>query len=147
MRCAALALPIVLTGCFAAYKPSLGTMSAAKTGCPEGQLVIEELSSPIGLAWVATGCDRAWECLWTSSQYSSRADCDETPASAARTELRVATDRLQLETNCPVEQVKLIRQAEWRRGSETAYRFDACGRTYVCTAAAGRTDCKPALGE
>ncbi len=72
-------------------------------------------------------------------------NCKETRSSEAHTLTKVVVDRLALETGCPKKQIEIVSQSEWKRGSETAYRMKACGKMFVCTTAAGRTDCKAAL--
>lgn len=133
-----------LSGC-GLSQAQLRHISASGTGCPAQLIEITEDVSAGNRTtgtWTARGCEREWHC-----GLSAMPTCTETAASEARTILTVATDRLQLETNCPADRIRLVRQADWKRGTETAYRFEACGKHYVCTAAAGRTDCKPALQE
>jgi hypothetical protein len=125
-------------------------------GCPAGQVTIKDYREPSGLvsaaSWTAVGCGREWACRsWLESYGASygrsHEECTETQASNAETLRQVVLDRLALETSCPAEQVSITKEADWSRGGEKAYRMTACGKAYVCTTAAGRTDCKPALAE
>lgn len=154
----ALVALLLLSGCvpYSLVEKSLQHQSAAHIGCPEERIAISNYIEPRGLSpvstWTASGCDRTWSCrsrlIGAGTAFSSVVyDCVETEASEAATALRIATDRLRLESNCPAEKIALTSQAEWRRGTETAYRFEACGKPYVCTTAAGRTDCKAALAQ
>lgn len=79
-------------------------------------------------------CMREFEC--------ASGPCKETERSK---ELQVAIDRLALETSCDRKSISVISQAEWRAGTETAFRLGACSSEYICTVAAGRVNCKPAM--
>jgi hypothetical protein len=94
----------------------------------------------------AKGCDREVRCaVRYYGPRHGRMECLETEESEQRTLRKLVVDRLSLETSCPTQQVSITEQANWTRGTEHAYRLSACGKPYVCTTAAGRTDCKPAL--
>ncbi len=148
---------VFLAGCvpYSAIEASLKRSTAPDVGCPEDQVVISSYEQ--GAAgmypsrWTATGCGREWRCeLHVGSATSgsvSRQACTETAASNAETLRQVVLDRLSLETGCAPELVAVTKEADWSRGGEKAYRMTACGKAYVCTTAAGRTDCKAALGE
>jgi hypothetical protein len=94
--------------------------------------------------WSVNLCDRQFLCR-SSSQAAFPDACSETPESTERTAQKISADRLALETSCPSASIHLVETAAWTRGDERAYRFTACGKPYVCTTAAGRTDCKAAL--
>jgi hypothetical protein len=133
---------------YSMIEPGIRRESARHLGCPERELVISKYE--MGMAgvssWTAEGCERRFECV-RREDGRDRASCSETPDSEEKTSRRVVVDRLSLETECPAEQIGIVSQAAWVRGTETAYRMLACGKSYVCTTAAGRTDCKPALAE
>jgi len=118
--------------------------------CPSPMLIAGEpdiSSSPARVA--VEGCNRRWDCLYYSgSMYSkteARTECKEASASRAAVKRSVVVDRLSLETGCPVKKIKVIQKSAWSSGGERAYRLEACGKYFVCTAAPGRTDCKPAV--
>lgn len=73
--------------------------------------------------------------------------CEETAQSLERTERRVVVDRLALETSCPPQKIVVVSSTAWKRDTERGYRLNACDRAFICTTAAGRTDCKPALDQ
>jgi len=123
---------------------------AAQTGCPTAQTRLlrsrQEQFSVI-LAW---NCDRSFECVPVTDSVKREltivgAKCDETPESAERTAIKISVDRLALETGCPAKNIQVGEAMNWTRGTERAFRLTACGSAYVCTTAAGRTDCKAAL--
>lgn len=124
--------------------------SALKLGCTWGQV---EVAGGGGEGpWQATCDGRSYLCrprmLYAGSLYArAEAECEETEASKAAVYRQVVLDRLSLETGCAPELVAVTKEADWSRGGEKAYRMTACGKAYVCTTAAGRTDCKAALGE
>jgi hypothetical protein len=157
MRNAVIAGVVVglLSGCFSYVEPALRRDSSGFLGCPEDQVAISAYSTgAAGLSpmrWTASGCGREFACTYwvpgSNGLPPERKDCKETPSSEARTFRRVVVDRLALETGCAPEQIAIVSQSEWSRGTETAYRMSACGKPYVCTTAAGRTDCKGALAQ
>jgi hypothetical protein len=100
-----------------------------------------------------TGWDSSWlaSCTADQRQYACSMDghgnvtCQETQRSHAKILVEIVTDRLALETGCDKNRIRIVNKTEWVRGSEEAYRLEACGSLYVCTTAAGRTDCKSAM--
>lgn len=151
-----LAMLTSLSGCAAilSEKPIVyaerGTVK--ETGCPK--VVVQQFETQLyGFGhefpgrWTATGCGREWFCRFDARGYSSGYACSETPVSKEVVTRKVVVDRLALETLCSVDRIEVVSQTEWRVGTETAYRLIACGAAYTCTAAAGRVDCKKALGQ
>ena len=157
MKALAGAAVVLLAGCipYSTIEASLKKSTAPDVGCPEDQVVITNyVQGAAGMypsTWTAEGCGREWRCeLHVGSAKSgsiSRQACTETAASNAETLRQVVLDRLSLETGCAPELVAVVKEADWSRGGEKAYRMTACGKAYVCTTAAGRTDCKAALAE
>jgi hypothetical protein len=111
---------------------------AASTGCS----MLDARSTRQGEAQVLSTslCDRDFVCEFGRR---NNAECHE--VSVEKTMRKVVLDRLALETGCPTENIEFASQAAWVRGTEHAYRLTACGKSYVCTTASGRTDCKAAL--
>lgn len=100
------------------------------------------------VASMVTQCSRDFACALPSespARASAEAKCEETAESEQRTLTKVVIDRLTLETGCSSEKIRVEGQSQWVRGTEHAFRLAACGAGYVCTTAAGRTDCKKAL--
>lgn len=126
---------------------SVGDTVATMTGCAAVDTRIVGTGKS---TFTASNCGRDFSCdaEWDSVRREMKivgAHCREDPASAERTALKIAIDRLSVETGCSAEVVKLGGTTSWTRGSERAYRLIACGKPYVCTTAVGRTDCKVAL--
>lgn len=127
---------------------------STETGCTAGdaQIVyattLKERGGTVGFA--ARLCDRNFDC---TSRVNRSADiveesvCMETATSKEHTARKVAFDRLVIETGCPAANVQFVDQSEWVAGTERAYRLSACGKPYVCTTAAGRTECRRALAD
>lgn len=136
----------------------VGAAVAQITGCDALDTRVFGLG---GGSFAANNCGRDFVCEGEMDSVRREmtmidAHCREDAASAARTARKeeeaedriaqkVATDRLRLETECPVEKINLVSKAEWTRGTERAYGFSACGKRFTCTTAAGRTDCKAGL--
>jgi hypothetical protein len=126
------------------------TTVAVETGCASGEAGITMRSEDV-LGSIDI-CGRNFVCI--------DGRCLETAASKARVRLleeaeeerklmALVVDRIALETRCPRESVRVVEKAEWTRGTERAFRLEACGKQYVCSTAAGlgggRTDCRAAL--
>lgn len=147
-------LILAASGCIstAAIHDQLRRESAPHLTCPADQIQIADYQT--GMAgnypstWRAIGCERAFRCsMWVPAAGSggtSRVECNEDQESEELTLTKVVIDRLSLESGCPAERITIERAGDWRRGSERAYRLRACGQSYVCTTAAGRTDCERA---
>jgi hypothetical protein len=69
--------------------------------------------------------------------------CQESGCSEARTIREIVIDRLALDTDCDKSRVRIVGQSDLKRGSETAYRMEACGSFYICTSSYQRVECKP----
>ena len=93
--------------------------------------------------WVAECRSREYRC--DQDQTRKGITCVETDRSRRKTIRRIVIDRLALETNCNKENVKVIQEGAWSRGSETAYRLIACGSEYICSSSNDVTRCKKAL--
>lgn len=125
---------------------------ATQTGCDPTPLdvtttVPKQRSGTAGFRAVL--CGRSFDCV---AGVNSRNDvvedettCTETAESTRRVDSMIVVKRLELETGCPEAQVRVLGQ--FLIGAESAYRLEACGKTYVCTTAAGKTTCKAALAE
>ncbi len=128
------------------FRLELARGVAKHTKCPvegtKAEGVDPKLSLTGNRSWRVDQCDRVFICLLKERDTG---DCEETEESEARLIHRIAKDRLALETGCAVDKISDVGQANYTRGTETAYRMQACGKDYVCTTAAGRTDCKAAL--
>jgi hypothetical protein len=124
--------------------------TAANTDCSSGQVEIvgSPPTSSVGVfSWMARCRNRQFECRQRMIGDRAVRSCEETPASFARTAVRIAGDRLALETGCERSRIRLVEEADWSRGGERAFRFDACGQPYICTTAPGRTDCEAAASQ
>lgn len=126
------------------------TAELAGTGCKEPPYVVRLVAKERdGTAtFGADLCGRQFKCVSQVNRHKEITEataCTEFPESAERTARLVAVDRLALETNCPAREIKMSDTTAWARGGERAYRMTACGKSYVCTTAANRTDCKAAL--
>lgn len=155
-RVPAAALLLVASACvpYSMIEPALQKQAAGLTGCRAEEIEISDYQGgAAGLSsstYVATGCGRRYYCSHWVAGYNGggdRAECRETAASHAASLRELVVDRLSLETGCPAEQIEMNQQARWTRGTETAYRLTACGKPYICSTAAGRTECKKALAE
>ena len=148
---ALLAVPV--GGCHQMIMEQIRRDTSERVRCPEARLQVSNYrTGAAGLSpstWNAAGCDRRWSCeLYATAAGSGLPDrmtCSEDEASRQMTIRKVAVDRLALESGCPKEAIRILAESEWSRGGEQAFRMGACGRVYVCTTAAGRTDCKAAL--
>lgn len=139
---AATALLASATGCISVHDRVRLKVSEL-TSCPPSQ--IQVLGDPMGMSrQIARGCDREFDCWVKGYGRVWNADCTEANASKSSMSERVVVDRLSLETDCPREQIRVTKRADWSRGDEKAFRLTACGLPYVCTTAPGRTDCEPA---
>ena len=149
MRGSVFLLLVVFSGCFsaAAMQDKIREKAAPHVGCPASEITMENFyTNYAGFASYKTdGCGRQFACSTESTTGVSITKCDEFPESKEKTTVAVVVDRLSLETNCPKEKITVVNKTDWSSGSESAYRMDACGTQYVCTTAAGRTDCKQAL--
>jgi len=100
--------------------------------------------------WDTESCDgpqRQYRCKGRIRDFGLfDVSCIEKQASRQEVKADVVLDRLHLETGCPKSEIKIVAASKWRSGTEQSYRMNACGRSYVCTTAAGHTDCKPAEG-
>lgn len=121
-----------------------------QTGCLEEPViwVIKEKERMGYAAFGATICGRQFACasaVSPANDVTEQTRCTETKESSERTLRKVAADRLALETGCPEKDIRVDEASAWTRGTERAFRMTACGGQYICTTAAGRTDCKAAL--
>lgn len=129
-----------------AWKPTKGTPSfgAALASSFSGQRAKWPESSA---GYVATNCDREFSCVLPVDgrelEAIGPAECEESRASIDRSSRKFIVDRIGLETGCRSKDVVLGEAIG--SGTERAFRLTACGSAYVCTTAAGRTDCKAAL--
>lgn len=129
-----------LTGCMELIKQRVQLRASGSISCPPEEIVVSD--KPGGVQeWVVDGCGRQSSCDYEGNLLV----CEETADSKHRTLKKVVVDRLALETNCPAPGIHVDSESSWSRGDEHAYRMTACGAAYVCTTAAGRTDCKAAL--
>lgn len=120
----------------------------AKINCPASQLAQEQVPEDEEIAkwdavsefagwWIITGCGTEVVC---PDMKPEPGDCRESPTFA------LVRDRLSLETGCDVKRIAIEAKAQWSRSHERAYRLNACGVSYVCTTAPGRsTECKQAF--
>lgn len=120
---------------------------AEKTGCPADQIAVTEDPLPgLGNASPASGCGREFSCVTRGlGSYTPWAECTETEESRQRTSEAVVKERLSIETGCPAADIKVDRVSDWKVGAEQTYRLVACGKPFVCTLAAARTECHAAL--
>lgn len=150
-----LALPFAIaTACVSVSETqiveSMRLNTSIQTRCPESQIAVR---CPGGecygqLSWAASACGRQYTCAMTGSTSPTlAASCRESAASEQRSLMNVVIDRLALESGCPKSDIQVVQAAEWQRGSERAYRLRACGHFFICTTAAGRTDCKQAMSQ
>lgn len=152
MRCILVAAVIVTSlGCAAitAESRSLREDAGEWIACPAEHMKVERFER-VGKSavWLASGCDRTTVCSGRTIQFSelvSGTRCEETPESRERTAKKIVRDRLSLESGCEMERVIVEGASAWQTGGERAYRLDACGKRYTCTAAPGRVECRPAL--
>lgn len=154
-RCLVLLLLVATVGCVTSKvtPDHLKTATAEKVECQATGLTIDQREDKdlgFGISvpkfYRAIGCEREWTCGFRLAPVNAYV-CDETPRSREETTRKIVIDRLGLETSCPKARIEFLNKTEWRVGTETAYRLSACDRNYVCTAAAGRVDCKAALGQ
>jgi hypothetical protein len=160
-RLALLALALTLSGCMNVWRalngaPNPDVAWVAKTaapvlGCPEKDLKIVNDSNVRGYEWTVDGCDQAaackgrwetWECVKLPMPWWFDTDAEQP--------VRIAMRRLALETDCPEHTIETSARADtaWRNGADDiALRMRACGKSYICSFASGRTDCKHALDE
>lgn len=147
-------LAVLLSGCVTLSPEKLAgwqrEQSALQLHCTWSDTKVSEAGT--WEPWIASCEGRSYICravtVGLSTAYeSTKVTCEETEASKAAVHRQVVTDRLALETSCPTSKIEITREADWSRGGEKAYRMTACGKPYVCTTAAGRTDCKAALAE
>lgn len=149
----ALLLLFLLPSCTAMVTKKVHEKTSIALGCSLDETKIGELRKDEWgnlSSWPADCRGRSFHCVRGDSgnEYDPlRAICEETAASKEVTTQKIVLDRLALETGCPAEKIKIDDKAGWSRGTETAYRMEACGKWYVCTTAAGRTDCKEALAQ
>lgn len=118
------------------------TKASGLTGCAasDAKVSCSECNRAMGVYYHDPECTVA---LCMRELTCTGSTCEETPRSK---ELQVALDRLVLETTCERGTIALVSQAEWRVGTETAFRLRACNSVdYVCTVAAGRAACSTAL--
>jgi hypothetical protein len=75
-------------------------------------------------------------------EFTYETQCTETAASKESVMQQVALERVAMESECSRDKIQLEESSNWTAGTERAYRFNACGAKYVCTAANGRVECK-----
>ncbi|HOX42954.1 MAG TPA: hypothetical protein PK668_05130 [Myxococcota bacterium] len=124
--------------------------SAENLKCDRGEITIVSQTENDGggnFDWVARYKGRDYHCEHRCPAHVCSSTCKETESSNAETQKKVAIDRLSLETGCAADGIRVLSQSEWSSGGEVAYRIEACGKTYVCTQAPGRTECKEALAQ
>lgn len=137
------------TGCSIGVSPEyLQSRAARHIDCASSE-ISTTLTTPNdgfgNFVWLAQCRGREYRCQQRGGGNGPAIiTCQETESSQVRTASVVAADRLALETSCPRDQIRLVEQGEWTRGGETAYRFEACGGTYVCSSGPGGTDCEVA---
>lgn len=166
---------IVLTGCISSSQHSEADIrknmlrqTIRLTQCPHNKIRIPCMKNgnkgctqalETRGQWLAIACGRYYMCGASMAEIEMHVAvhrtpatndvmvCEETPESKERTRRAIVIDQVSLETDCPPGDIKITRKSKWRRGTEQAYRLEACGSTHVCTIAAGRASCKKLLNE
>lgn len=155
LRAGLLVLLAVSAGCVTSTvaPDRLRIATSEKVDCPATGLTIDQRRDrDLGFGvfvpdfYRAVGCDREWLCGFHTAPTNAYV-CEESGRSREETMRQIVLDRLALETSCPRAKIEVLSKTEWRVGTETAYRLSACDRAFVCTTAAGRVDCKAALGQ
>lgn len=135
------------TGCAASFHSMIAKRASDMSGCASSEFHVQG-AALVGAPSTASGCGRKFDCVVNMSGWGAYArydaECKESAGSASRAAENTAIDRLALETDCPRDEIAVLKEADWSRGGERAYRMRACGKAYVCTTGPGRTDCEPA---
>lgn len=123
---------------------------AEQTGCTEEPtaVVLEKRQRGGTATFGVNLCDRQFQCVSAVDRHANVTDetkCTELAESATRAAKQIAVNRLALETGCAAAKIRV--ESEGMVGSERAARLDACGKSFVCTTAGGRTECRPALDQ
>ncbi len=131
-------------------------VAAQASGCSASEARITMVEEPershMG-TYSATLCGRSFRCLLSMTRRGefdlTESKCDETAVESGvgvSESNRTVIGRLALETGCGTDEVEIV-GAPVTTGAERAIRLVACGKPYVCTTAAGRTNCKAALAD
>ncbi len=119
------------------------------SGCASDDTRVARTGEKLESEMTAINCGKTFLCTPTLDSIKREmtiigAKCIETTASLARGAGASVVEYLELETGCPASSIVVVAAT---KGSAPAYRLAGCGKAYVCTTAAGRTECKAALDQ
>jgi hypothetical protein len=148
---------VLWSGCVtASFSPdevreALKTETAKRVECPRESIRVSWIGEWIetGGVWSARACGRDYRCRVANATVIggtaySRQECAETEGSKERTTRSVVLERLEFESGCSRQHLRVEAESDWSVGGQRSYRLKGCGRYWVCTSAPGKVDCKTA---